>query len=102
MTPTSVRFSSVSSKPESARDCFAAATPKCRLLSLRRAAFASIQSLATKSRTSPASLASYGPGSNRVMVSRPETPLTRLDQTVAVSLPTGLMTPRPVTTTRRS
>ncbi len=57
-TPTSVRFSSVSSKPESASACLAAATPKCRLDSLRRAALASIQSAAVKSRTSPASLAS--------------------------------------------
>ena len=30
-TPTSVRFSSVSSKPESASACLAAATPKCML-----------------------------------------------------------------------
>src|SRR6185436_9708058 len=36
MTPTSVRFSSVSSKPESASACFAAATPKCMLDSRRR------------------------------------------------------------------
>ena len=67
MTPTSVRFSSVSSKPESASACLAAATPKCRLDSLRRAALGSIHSAAVKSRTSPASLASYGAASNWVI-----------------------------------
>ena len=60
MTPTSVRFSSVSSKPESVSACFAAATPKCMLVSLRRAALGSIHSFASKSRTSPATFASYG------------------------------------------
>ena len=58
MTPTSVRFSSVSSNPESASACFAAATPKCMLDSLRRTALASIHSVAVKPLTSPASLAS--------------------------------------------
>ena len=101
-TPTSVRFSSVISKPESARACLAAATPKCMLASLRRAALASIQSLATKSWTSPPSLASYGVVSKRVIGPRPETPFRRLVQAVLASLPTELMTPRPVTTTRRS
>ena len=102
ITPTSVRFSSVTSKPESASACFAAATPKCMLASLRRAAFGSIQSDGTKSWTSPPSLASYGVVSNRVIGPRPDTPLTRLAHAVAGSLPTELMTPRPVTTTRRS
>ena len=72
------------------------------LASLRRAAFASIQSDGTKSWTSPPSLASYGVVSKRVIGPRPDTPLTRLAQAVATSLPTELMTPRPVTTTRRS
>src|SRR5215203_4819967 len=35
------------------------------------------------------------------MTSRPERPLTRDAHAVSLSLPTGLMTPRPVTTTRR-
>ncbi len=81
-TPTSVRFSSVISKPESARACLAAATPKCMLDSLRRTALGSIHSVALKSRTSPASLASYGVVSNLVIWSRPERPWTRFDQAV--------------------
>ncbi len=75
--------------------------PKCISLSLRRTAFASIQADGSKLRTSPAALCSYGDGSNRVISSRPETPLTRLDQAVATSFPTGLMTPSPVIATRR-
>ena len=102
MTPTSVRFSSVSSKPESASACLAAATPKCMLESLRRTALGSIHALASKSCTSPAALASYGSVSKYVIGARPDTPFTRLDQAVATSFPTGLMTPSPVTTTRRS
>ena len=57
-TPTSSRFSSVISKPESASACFAAATPNHIAVSLRRTAFGSIQSAASKSWTSPAALAS--------------------------------------------
>lgn len=53
-TPTSVRFRSVSSNPESARACLAAATPNPTLASLRRAAFASIQLRASKPWTWPA------------------------------------------------
>ena len=52
-TPTSVRFSSVTSKPESARACLAAATPKCIADSPRRAAFGSIHAFGSKSFTSP-------------------------------------------------
>ena len=93
-TPTSVRFSSVSSKPESASACLAAATPKCMLDSLRRAALGSIQSPAENPRTSPATLASYGVVSKYVMGFRPETPLTRLDQAVVLVVADGADDPQ--------
>ena len=57
-TPTSVRFASVISKPESASACFAAATPKCISRSLRRTALGSIQATGSKSLTSPPALCS--------------------------------------------
>ena len=57
-TPTSVRFESSTTKPESARACLAAATPKWRLDSLRRAAFGSIHCAASKPLTSPAAFCS--------------------------------------------
>jgi len=57
-TPTSVRLASVTSKPESFRACLAAATPNHMADSLRRTAFGSIHWLGSKSRTSPAALAS--------------------------------------------
>ena len=58
MTPTSSRLASVISRPESASACFAAATPKWTLNSVRRACFGSIQSVAVKSLTSPPHLCS--------------------------------------------
>ena len=79
-----------------------AATPKCIEVSLRRTALASIQSVALKSWTSPAALASYFETSNFVISGRPEWPRMRLPHAVWTSLPTGLITPRPVTTTLRS
>jgi hypothetical protein len=100
-TPMSSRFSSVISRPASATACLAAATPYHMDGSERRTAFASIQATASKSLTSPAHLWVYRSGSNFVMTSSPERPLTRDAQAVSLSLPTGLMTPRPVTTTRR-
>ena len=71
------------------------------LFSPRRAAFASIQSAALKSLTSPASFASYGLASKWVISASPDWPRIRFDQAVSLSLPTGLTTPTPVTTTRR-
>ena len=53
-TPMSSEFSGVTSSPESAMACFAAATPNTTFLSVRRTALKSIQSLASKSLTSPA------------------------------------------------
>ncbi len=100
-TPMSSRFASVTSSPESARACLAAATPRTTLRSVRRTSLKFIQALGSKSLTSPAAWASYGEGSKRVMRLRPEWPSTRFDQAVSMSWPTGLMMPRPVTATRR-
>ena len=101
MTPTSSAFSGVISRPESAKACLAAATPKTTFLSVRRMALKSIQSLGSKSLTSPAAWQGVTSGSQRVMRLRPVLPATRLCQAVGMSLPTGLMMPRPVTATRR-
>src|SRR3954451_21519138 len=100
-TPMSSRFSSVISRPASATACFAAATPYHIDGSERRTALWSIHAAASKSLTSPAQRAAYGVGSNFVMTSSPDWPLSRAAQAVSLSLPTGLITPRPVTTTRR-
>ncbi len=100
-TPTSSRFESSISKPESVTACLAAATPYWRLISVRRIDFASSHSSGSKSRTSPAVFASYRLTSKRVISPRPLRPWSRLSHTVCLSLPTGLMTPSPVTATRR-
>jgi hypothetical protein len=102
MTPTSVRFSSLISRPESARASLADATPIWSSRPVRRTVLASSQSVGTKPSTSPPALPAYGSVSNRVIWPIPLRPLTRLSQAVALSLPTGLIRPRPVMTTRRS
>src|SRR6478752_10015867 len=51
--------------------------------------------------TSPANLQARFAGSNCVIWSMPLLPASRFDQLSATVLPTGLMQPRPVTTTRR-
>ncbi len=53
-TPMSSRLASLMSRPLSATACLAAATPYHMAASLRRIAFGSIQSVASKSWTSPA------------------------------------------------
>ncbi len=58
MIPMSSRFSVVTSIPESASACFAAATPNWTLRPVLRAALKSIHSRASKSLTSPAPLQS--------------------------------------------
>ncbi len=68
---------------------------------MRRASLAGITDSTLKSLTSPAICARYCEASNFVMRVMPERPATRLVHAVATSLPTGLMTPSPVTTTRR-
>src|SRR5437016_14361091 len=55
----------------------------------------------SKSFTSAAILVEYSVVSKRVIGPTPETPSTRLDQTVSRSFPTGVTKPRPVTATRR-
>src|SRR5215467_10533607 len=55
----------------------------------------------SKSLTSAAILVEYSLVSKWVMGPTPETPSTRLDQTVSRSFPMGVTNPRPVTATRR-
>ncbi len=78
-----------------------AATPRTTLRSVRRTSLKFIQAFGSKSGTSPATLQSYGSGSQYVIRLRPETPLTRLLQTVSTSSPIGLTRPMPVTAMRR-
>ena len=100
-TAMSSRLSSVTWRPEWARAFFAAATPRTTLRSVRRTSLKFIHAFGSKSGTSPATLQSYGSGSQSVIRLRPETPLTRLLQTVSTSSPMGLTRPMPVTAMRR-
>jgi hypothetical protein len=102
ITPMSSRLSGPISIPESASACFAAATPMTTLRSVRRAALKSIHLPGSKPSISPATFASYGVTSKRVIGPSPVFPATRFDHTVSTSWPIGLSTPRPVTATRRS
>src|SRR5512137_2525958 len=70
-------------------------------VSIRRASFAGMQDSTSKPLTSPAIRTRKSLASKRVMGPTPDFPATRLAQAVGTSMPTGLMTPRPVTTTRR-
>ena len=102
MTPTSVRFSSVSSKPGVGERLLRRRDPEVQA-GLAPSGGLGVHPVGrVEGADLTGELGLVGGGSNLVMVSRPETPLTRLDQAVSLSLPTGLMTPRPVTTTRRS
>src|SRR5687768_17266190 len=57
---------------------------------------------ASKPRTSPATLLSTRLGSKDAMWSMPLRPATRPSQNAGTSLPSGVMAPMPLTTTRRS
>src|SRR5215208_4115783 len=100
-TPISSRLLSSTFRSESASACFAAATPITTLRSVRRIALKSIHCVPSKSLISPAAWASYGVGSQRVIRLRPDLPADRLSHIVSMSWPMVLMTPRPVTATRR-
>src|SRR3546814_4063329 len=63
--------------------------------------FAGIQTLGSKSRTSPAIRVANAEASKLVIGPMPERPLTMLSQAEARSLPTGDTMPMPVITTRR-
>src|SRR5664280_3242480 len=52
--------------------------------------------------TSPAICVANGDASNDVILSMPHWPVMRFCQNVSSSWPSGVTTPRPVTTTRRS
>src|SRR6059036_3991371 len=66
-----------------------------------RAVLRSMYSSGLKVLTSAAILVSKFVVSKRVIRPTPETPSTRLDQTVSRSFPIGVTKPRPVTATRR-
>src|SRR5438105_11219071 len=70
-------------------------------VSMCRASFAGKYSSTLKPFTSPANLQAKFDASNLVMLAMPDLPASRVLQPSATVLPTGLMRPRPVTTTRR-
>src|SRR6186713_344270 len=70
-------------------------------VSMCRASLAGKYSSTLKPFTSPAKRQANGDASNLVMVAMPERPATMLAHPSATVLPTGLMRPSPVTTTRR-
>jgi hypothetical protein len=88
--------------PASASASTDAAQARCTYRSCRRISFLGITSSGWKSRTSPAILASSRDGSNEAMQSIPLRPAMSDAQVVGTSLPSGVMAPMPVTTTRRS
>src|SRR5262249_41380871 len=63
--------------------------------------FAATYCVGSKSRTSPAMRVGNVEASKCVIGPMPLLPAVMFAQAVATSLPSGLMTPRPVTTTRR-
>src|SRR5512146_801140 len=70
-------------------------------VSIRRASFGDMYAPMSKPFTSPAIWQPKLVASKRVMRATPDRPATRLSHATATSLPTGLITPSPVTTTRR-
>ena len=69
-------------------------------VSMCRASLAENQSSTLKPFTSPAKRQAKADASNRVMPAMPERPASRFCQPSSTLLPTGLISPRPVTTTR--
>src|SRR5438046_3537911 len=70
-------------------------------VSMWRASFAGKYSSTLKPLTSPANWQAKLDASKRVIGAMPVRPATRLAQPSSTVLPTGLIRPRPVTTTRR-
>ena len=88
-------------KPASSTACAAAAMPKWINVSIERASFALIYASTSKPLTSPAILQAKLVVSNLLIRPMPDCPARILAQASATVLPTGLIQPRPVTTTRR-
>ena len=78
-----------------------AASPKWMKVSMCRASFAGMYCSTSKPFTSPAMVQAMPEASKRLIVPMPERPASRLAQPSATVLPTGLIRPSPVTTTRR-
>src|SRR6185436_17893455 len=77
--------------------------PNCAKRSVRRASFGEGNAPeGSNSRTSPAICVSYSEASNWVILSMPHFDASRLSHRDWMSLPSGVTTPMPVTTTRRS
>src|ERR1700741_4793007 len=70
-------------------------------VSMGRASLAENQSSTLKPLTPPAKRQEKADASNRVMGAMPDLPASRFCQPSSTLLPTGLIRPRPVTTTRR-
>src|SRR5437762_8477534 len=97
---TPVRSRSRSGFPASSWASCEAATAKCTKRSVWRASLVSIQSVGTKSGTSPASFTGRPEGSNRSMWRMPFRPSVTPAQNASTPVPTGVTGPIPVTTTR--
>src|SRR5687767_652745 len=69
---------------------------------MRRASFLSRYCSTSKSLTSPAKVVSWSVASKRVIGPMPDRPSTMPCQVDATSLPSGVISPMPVMTTRRS
>src|SRR3990172_5810801 len=101
LTPMRSAFSGVTCSPESRSAWIPAAMPKWINVSMRRASFADMYCVTSNPLTSPAICAEKAAGSKCVMREIPGLPARMLDQASVTVLPTGLMIPRPVMTTRR-
>ncbi len=101
LMPKRSAVSGATALPESFQACNPAAMPKWMNLSMRRASFADRYCETSKSFTSPAIWQERREGSKRVTRVMPDFPASTLRHASATLLPTGLMTPSPVTTTLR-
>ena len=100
-TPMRSAFASVAWMPASAIASIAAAVPKCRNRSKRRASLTGRYLLTSKPFTSPAICEANWAGSKRVMRVMPGRPARTFAQASLTPIPTGLTMPSPVTTTLR-
>src|SRR4051794_26867409 len=93
------RSSWTSARPESAQASMVATIANCAVRSSRRALTRSRTSVGSTAAT-PAILTGSSSAQSASMRRTPERPSTRASQVLATSPPTGLVVPRPVTTTR--
>ena len=98
-TPVRSASSPARLRPASATASRAAAMASWLKRAERRTLLVSSNAAGSKPLTSPAIRVGRPLGSKAVIVSIPDTPLTRACHVVSRSLPTGVMAPKPVTTT---